>query len=258
MQSMTVFRDDRFGEVRTATINGEPWFVGKDVAEMLGYSNPRKAIIDHVDTEDKVVDGVTIRDSIGREQKPILINESGLYSLILSSKLPQAKEFKRWVTSVILPALRRTGSYIAGEEHMDEDELIAQGYLALQRKLAARTAELGRANEVIAELAPKAAYYDAVAGSEGDKSFRETAKTFGVPEKKFIAFLIDHGYVYRDARGTLMPYADHMKRGQFTVREIVYNGAETIRTSSQTRITPKGRQVIWRAMEKDGLITLYG
>lgn len=253
MNAMTVFRDERFGEVRTATINGEPWFVGKDVAEMLGYQNGSRDINRHVDEEDRNM--ITVND--GRQNRDvIIINESGLYSLILSSKLPQAKEFKRWVTSVILPALRRTGSYIAGEEHMDEDELIAQGYLALQRKLAARTAELGRANEVIAELAPKAAYYDAVAGSEGDKSFRETAKTFGVPEKKFIAFLIDHGYVYRDARGTLTPYADHMKRGQFTVREIVYNGAETIRTSSQTRITPKGRQVIWRAMEKDGLITL--
>lgn len=253
MNTMTVFRDERFGEVRTATINGEPWFVGKDVAEMLGYQNGSRDINRHVDEEDRNM--ITVND--GRQNRDvIIINESGLYSLILSSKLPQAKEFKRWVTSVILPALRRTGSYIAGEERMDEDELIAQGYLALQRKLAARTAELGRANEVIAELAPKAAYYDAVAGSEGDKSFRETAKTFGVPEKKFIAFLIDHGYVYRDARGTLTPYADHMKRGQFTVREIVYNGAETIRTSSQTRITPKGRQVIWRAMEKDGLITL--
>ena len=253
MNAMTVFRDERFGEVRTATINGEPWFVGKDVAEMLGYKEPSKAVRERVDPEDK---GVSDLDTPGGIQRTVIINESGLYSLILSSKLPQAKEFKRWVTSVILPALRRTGAYIAGEERMDEDELIAQGYLALQRKLAARTAELGRANEVIAELAPKAAYYDAVAGSEGDKSFRETAKTFGVPEKKFIAFLIDHGYVYRDARGTLTPYADHMKRGQFTVREIVYNGAETIRTSSQTKITPKGRQVIWRAMEKDGLITL--
>ena len=253
MNAMTVFRDERFGEVRTATINGEPWFVGKDVAEMLGYKEPSKAVRERVDPEDK---GVSDLDTPGGIQRTVIINESGLYSLILSSKLPQAKEFKRWVTSVILPALRRTGAYIAGEEKMDEDELIAQGYLALQRKLAARTAELGRANEVIAELAPKAAYYDAVAGSEGDKSFRETAKTFGVPEKKFIAFLIDHGYVYRDARGTLTPYADHLKRGQFTVREIVYNGAETIRTSSQTKITPKGRQVIWRAMEKDGLITL--
>ena len=253
MNAMTVFRDERFGEVRTATINGEPWFVGKDVAMVLGYKNPQEAIRTHVDDEDK---GVSEILTPGGKQKVPFINESGLYSLILSSKLPQAKEFKRWVTSVILPALRKTGSYIAGEEHMDEDELIAQGYLALQRKLAARTAELGRANEVIAELAPKAAYYDAVAGSEGDKSFRETAKTFGVPEKKFIAFLIDHGYVYRDARGTLTPYADHMKRGQFTVREIVYNGTETIRTSSQTKITPKGRQVIWRAMEKEGLITL--
>lgn len=253
MNAMTVFRDERFGEVRTATINGEPWFVGKDVAEMLGYKEPSKAVRERVDPEDK---GVSDLDTPGGIQRTVIINESGLYSLILSSKLPQAKEFKRWVTSVILPALRRTGAYIAGEERMDEDELIAQGYLALQRKLAARTAELGRANEVIAELAPKAAYYDAVAGSEGDKSFRETAKTFGVPEKKFIAFLIDHGYVYRDARGTLTPYADHMKRGQFTVREIVYNGAEMIRTSSQTKITPKGWQVIWRAMEKDGLITL--
>lgn len=253
MQSMTVFRDDRFGEVRTATINGEPWFVGKDVAEALGYKNPRDAIMKHVDLEDKAA--VAIHD--GRQNREMtVINESGLYALVFGSDLPQAKEFKLWVTKTVLPALRRTGSYIAGEERMDEDELIAQGYLALQRKLAARTAELGRANEVIAELAPKAAYYDAVAGSEGDKSFRETAKTFGVPEKKFIAFLIDHGYVYRDARGTLTPYADHMKRGQFTVREIVYNGAETIRTSSQTKITPKGRQVIWRAMEKDGLITL--
>lgn len=253
MNAMTVFRDERFGEVRTATINGEPWFIGKDVAEMLGYQNGSRDINRHVDEEDRNM--IAVND--GRQNRDvIIINESGLYSLILSSKLPQAKEFKRWVTSVVLPALRRTGAYIGGEEKMDEDELIMQGYLALQRKLAARTAELGRANEVIAELAPKAAYYDAVAGSEGDKSFRETAKTFGVPEKKFIAFLIDHGYVYRDARGTLTPYADHMKRGQFTVREIVYNGAEMIRTSSQTKITPKGRQVIWRAMEKDGLITL--
>lgn len=97
-------------EVRTLKINDEPYFVGKDVANILGYSNTRKALQDHVDLEDKK-DGVTIRDSIGRNQKPTVINESGLYSLILSSKMPNAKRFKRWVTSEVLPAIRKNGSY---------------------------------------------------------------------------------------------------------------------------------------------------
>lgn len=115
-------------DVRTIEIERIPYFVGKDVAEVLGYSNPRKAIIDHVDCEDKI-DGVTIRDSIGREQEPVLINESGLYSLILSSKLPQAKDFKRWVTSVVLPAIRHTGGFSVGTSlpmlaDLSENELV--------------------------------------------------------------------------------------------------------------------------------------
>jgi prophage antirepressor-like protein len=108
MSELQIFKNAEFGSVRTIAINGEPYFVGKDVAEILGYANPRKAIIDHVDEEDKT-DGVTIRDSIGREQNPVCINESGLYSLIISSKLPTAKKFKRWVTSEVLPAIRRHG-----------------------------------------------------------------------------------------------------------------------------------------------------
>lgn len=109
-------------EVRTLTIEDEPWFVGKDVADILGYANSRKAIFDHVDDDDKT-DGVTIRDAMGRNQNPIIINESGLYSLILSSKLPQAKEFKRWVTSEVLPAIRKQGGFI--REDLDEDAFIA-------------------------------------------------------------------------------------------------------------------------------------
>lgn len=96
MSELQIFKNAEFGSVRTITIDGEPYFVGKDVADILGYANPRKAIIDHVDEEDKT-DGVTIRDSIGREQNPVCINESGLYSLIISSKLPTAKKFKRWL-----------------------------------------------------------------------------------------------------------------------------------------------------------------
>lgn len=109
-------------EVRTLTIDDEPWFVGKDIADILGYANSRKAIFDHVDDDDKT-DGVTIRDAMGRNQNPIIINESGLYSLILSSKLPQAKEFKRWVTSEVLPAIRKQGGFI--REDLDEDAFIA-------------------------------------------------------------------------------------------------------------------------------------
>lgn len=249
MNAMTVFRDERFGEVRTATINGEPWFVGKDVAEMLGYKEPSKAVRERVDPEDK---GVSDLDTPGGIQRTVIINESGLYSLILSSKLPQAKEFKRWVTSVILPALRRTGSYIAGEEKMDDDQLIIQGYMALQRKLDLRTAELAEARGRLAQAAPAIDYYNAVAASEGCTSFRETAHIFGVPEKKFIQILIDKRYIYRDQSGVLMPYADHLKRGQFVVREIVYNGAETLRSGAQTKITPLGRQIIERMLYRDG------
>ena len=123
MNGIQIFQNAEFGSVRTADINGVPYFVGKDVSEILGYSNTRKALLDHVDEEDKT-DGVTIRDSIGRDQTPVLINESGLYSLILSSKMPNARRFKRWVTSEILPTIRKHGVYAT-------DELIANPDLAI-------------------------------------------------------------------------------------------------------------------------------
>lgn len=110
MNNIQVFNNEELGCIRTVIINDQPWFVGKDIAVALGYSNTRDALAKRVDDEDKL-DGVAICDSIGREQTPVLINESGLYSLILSSKLPSAKKFKRWVTSEVLPAIRKTGHY---------------------------------------------------------------------------------------------------------------------------------------------------
>lgn len=121
MNEIKIFENTEFGAVRTIAIDGEPYFVGKDVAEILAYANPRKAIIDHVDEEDKT-DGVTIRDSIGREQNPVCINESGLYSLILSSKMPNAKKFKHWVTSEVLPSIRKTGSYQVPQSNTDKSK----------------------------------------------------------------------------------------------------------------------------------------
>lgn len=112
MNEVQVFNNPDLGEIRTIQIDGEPWFVGKDVAEILEYRNTKKALSDHVDDEDKYQgDGVTIRDPMGRKQHPTIINESGMYALIFGSKLPNAKKFKRWVTSEVLPAIRKTGCY---------------------------------------------------------------------------------------------------------------------------------------------------
>lgn len=251
MNGLQVFANEQFGAVRIIEDNGKVLFCGADVAKALGYARPTKAVMDHCK-------GVLKRDILtnGGEQEMTVIPEGDVYRLIVHSRLPKAQEFEVWVFDTVLPEIRKTGGYIAGEEHMDDDQLMAQAVLIAQRKLDERTAQLRAANATIQELAPKAAYYDAVAASDGDKSFRETAKQFGVPEKKFILFLLEHGYIYRDARGTLLPFADHQKRGQFVVREIIDDSSGRTRTRSQTKITPVGRQVIWRRMAREGMVGL--
>lgn len=137
-----MFNHPQFGELRTVEISGKPWFVGKDVATALGYTNPTKAIRDHIDDDDKKmgVQNVTpsITDSFGRTQHPVWINESGLYSLILSSKLPSAKEFKHWVTSEVLPSIRKNGAYIRNQENMTPAEIVAHGLIAAQKIIEER------------------------------------------------------------------------------------------------------------------------
>lgn len=143
---VTVFKNlvhPEFGELRTVEIDGEPWFVGKDVAEALGYSNARKAVLVHVDAEDK---GVTKWDTPGGTQQMTIINESGLYSLILSSKLPSAKEFKHWVTSEVLPSIRKNGAYIRNQENMTPAEIVARGLIAAQKIIEERDKEIALLN----------------------------------------------------------------------------------------------------------------
>ena len=137
-EKIQIFTSETFGEIRTCQVNNQIMFVGKDVATALGYSNTRKAVLDHVDKEDRE-DGVTIRDAIGRDQKATFINESGLYSLILSSKLPQAKAFKRWVTSEVLPQIRLTGGYIptkdADGKTLSEEDIVERAHEIVGRTL---------------------------------------------------------------------------------------------------------------------------
>ena len=246
MNELTIFKNEQFGEMRTVTIGEEIWFVGKDVAEILGYTNSRKALIDHVDDEDKK-DGVTIRDAIGREQTPIFINESGLYSLVLSSKLPSAKEFKRWVTSEILPSIRKHGAYMSPEtiERVitDPDFII---------RLAN---ELKTAQQKVAELQPKADYFDTVSRAEGSTSFRETAKVFGIGEREFNRWIESARLCYRNYCGKLIPYAKYSRDEKwFEVKEIAYGPASHPNTMLYTKITPLGRTKIFNKMRKAGIV----
>ena len=153
---LQVFKNAEFGSVRSTMVNGEPYFVGKDVAEILGYERTTKAIRDHVDDED--VDEIPIQDSIGRMQNTPIINESGLYSLILSSKLPAAKRFKRWVTSEVLPAIRRHGLYAVDDMLNNPDALIEalQAYKAERMQRLALEAENAVEKQQLIEMQPKA------------------------------------------------------------------------------------------------------
>lgn len=190
--------------------DGEPWFVGKDVAVILGYSNPRKAIIDHVDDEDKT-DGVTIRDSIGRKQNPIVINESGLYSLILSSKLPTAHDFKHWVTSSVLPSIRKTGMY-ATPQTMDTMLNDPDAFLRLVQDWHDTKTKAERQAKQLEAQAPKVEAYDDWLDGQDTMLIREAAKTIShtgrrCKESQIRQLLVEWGWAYKSARGFWQPTA---------------------------------------------------
>lgn len=244
MNEIRIFKSEEFGEIRTVEIGGEPWFVGKDVAETLGYERPTKAVSDHVDGEDR--DEVPIQDPIGRMQNTAIINESGLYSLILSSKLPSAKAFKRWVTSEVLPSIRKHGGYINGQAEMSPEELMAKALQVAQKTLEEREARIGvlaAENSALTVekqiLKPKADYFDELVDRNLLTNFRETAKQLSIKQNDFVKFLLEKKYVYRDKRGKLLPYADK-NNGLFEVKECF--NEKTQWSGTQTLVTPKGRE----------------
>ncbi|MBS5794849.1 MAG: phage antirepressor KilAC domain-containing protein [Clostridiales bacterium] len=243
MSSIELFRNESFGEIRILLIEDEVWFVGKDVAEALGYERPDNAIRNHIDEEDKLMHQIS---ASGQSRKMVIINESGLYSLILSSKLPQAKEFKRWVTNDILPSIRKNGEYISNQENLTQEEILAKALIVAQnvinekdklnKQLQAQNSELAVDNQI---MRPKADYFDELVDRNLLTNFRETAKQLGIKEKLFIKFLLDKKYLYRDNRGKLMPYADK-NNGLFEMKESV--NEKTKWAGTQTLITPKGRE----------------
>ena len=237
-----IFEHPDFGAIRTMTIDDEPYFVGKDVAVILGYADPNKAIAMHVDKEDKLNDKTS--SSLG-QRGGWLINESGLYSLILSSKLPGAKKFKRWVTSEVLPSIRKHGAYMTDktiEQVLSDPDTIIRLATQLKEERSKNKALSQKNTELLVEkqiMQPKADYFDELVDRNLLTNFRETAKQFGIKERVFIRFLLDKKYIYRDQKGHLMPYAE--KAGDlFEVKESTNNKTGWIGT--QTLVTPKGRE----------------
>lgn len=243
MNDLQIFNHPDFGEVRTVTINDEPWFVGKDVAQVLGYAKTENALAAHVDGDDTLKQGVT--DSLGRIQNTTLINESGLYSLILSSKLPGAKEFKRWVTSEILPSIRKHGAYMTPETLqaaiLNPDTMIQlcqqlKNEQEKNRELSVTNSRLTVENQI---MQPKADYFDELVDRNLLTNFRETAKELECKPRKFVEFLIERKYIYRDKRGKLLPY-ENKNDGLFVIRECF--NEKTQWSGTQTMVTPKGRE----------------
>lgn len=240
MNELQVFENAQFGQVRTVQKDGQPWFVGKDVASALGYSNPRKALYDHVDDEDKA-DGVTIRDSMGRTQNPVIINESGMYSLVMSSKLPNARQFKRWVTNEVLPSIRKSGGYIAGQETMTDAELLSKALLVAQRQIEARDVQ-------IEAMTPKALFADAVSASKTSILIGELAKLLkqngvDIGQNRLFQWLRENGYLIRQ-RGALYnsPTQRSMNLGLFEVKETTITHADGHITINRTaKVTGKGQ-----------------
>ena len=247
MNDLTVFENPEFGAIRTVTIDGEPWLVGKDVAQALGYSDTKSALADHVDDEDKQI---IQRGQIATLDIPnrgmTIINESGLYSLVLSSKLPTARKFRRWVTSEVLPSIRRSGGYIAGQKELSPEELMARALKVANDVLAAREARISELTVQNTIMAPKADYFDELVDRNLLTSFRDTAKQLGVSQNAFIGFLKERKYIYRDQKGKLMPYAEK-NNGLFEVKECFNNKTEW--SGVQTMVTPKGRETFRLLLE---------
>ena len=230
-------------QVRALEIKNEPWFVGKDVANILGYSNTRKALQDHVDLEDKK-DGVTIRDSIGRNQKPTVINESGLYSLILSSKMPNAKKFKHWVTSEVLPTIRKHGAYMTDEKAFD----VVHNKNGLADLLQQAADQLKQKDIQIEKMKPKAMLADAITASETSILVGEMAKILkkngiNTGQNRFFKWLRTNGYLIK-RKGTdyNMPTQKSMNLKLFEIKERTIVDGNSTRIVKTPKITGNGQQ----------------
>lgn len=232
MNELRIFSNPEFGEVRTVTIDGEVWFVGNDVARALGYEKYRDAVPRHVDADDK--QGIQIEDA-GQRRTVTAINESGLYSLIFGSQLESAKRFKRWVTSEVLPSIRRTGSYSIERK---PDSYTIEDPAVRARRWAEEYEEKKILQNRVSELEPKAMICDEMINSNMLTNFLDAAYIIGISQSQFTGWLEESGYIYRNADNEIRPAEKYRNSELFAVRP--FKSRRSNFTGSQTFITAKG------------------
>ncbi|MFQ9632272.1 MAG: phage antirepressor KilAC domain-containing protein [Lachnospira eligens] len=254
MSELQIFKNVEFGSIRTLQINGEPYFLGKDVAEILGYTNPSKALSDHVDEEDKLNNESL--SSLG-QRGGWLINESGLYSLILSSKLPTARRFKRWVTSEVLPTIRRHGVYAVDEVLANPDMLIeALLQLKAEREINQALKEtVAVQNQQIVEMKPKASYYDVVLNCKDLVAISVIAKDYGWSANRMNQYLHQKGVQYKQGNKIWLLYQKYAEMGYTNTKTHSYPGNDgTMHTAVHTYWTQQGRLFIYELLKSDGIL----
>lgn len=235
MNELMIFNNPEFGEVRTIEEDGKVLFCGSDVARALGYAKPQNAVAAHC--RGALKRGILTN---GGEQEMSFIPESDLYRLVFSSKLPTAEKFTDWVTGEVLPSIRKHGGYIAKQELLSPEELMAKALMVAQKTLADREARLSALTVENQIMAPKAAYFDELVDRNLLTGLRETAKELNVPPKQFVSFLLEGKYLYRDKKKKLMPYQQHVDSGLFELKECFND--KTQWGGTQTMVTPKGRE----------------
>ena len=239
MNEIKIFDNPEFGKVRTMEINGEPYFVGREVAMILGYKNPLDALTKHVEEEDK---GVANCDTLGGTQKMTVINESGLYSLILSSKLPKAKEFKRWVTSEVLPSIRKHGAY-AVDELLNDPEFAIKTFTALkeERERSKRLSEQIEADK------PKVIFADSVSAAKSSILIGDLAKILkqngvNIGQNRLFEWFRQNGFLIKSGSSKNMPTQKAAEMGLFEVKVSTVNNPDgSIRETKTTKVTGKGQ-----------------
>lgn len=235
-------------QVRTLLINDEPWFVGKDVAQILGYSNPRDALSKHVDEEDK--NSVAIRDGNKGNPNQTVINESGVYALVFGSKLPSAKRFKHWVTSEVLPTLRKTGGYTMPKTYLEAlkaftAEVEKNEMLSLENKIQ---------TQQINELKPKADYTDRILKTTDLMTITQIAKDYGMSAKQFNALLHDYKVQFKQ-NGQWLLYSQYQSKGYTSSETVEFDRSDgTVGVRLNTKWTQKGRLFLYGLLKKHDVV----
>lgn len=253
---LQIFNSIEFGSIRTTTLNGEIMFVGKDVTEILGYTNSSKALLDHVDEDDKVNNESL--SSLG-QRGGWLINESGLYSLILSSKMPNAKKFKRWVTSEVLPVIRKHGVF-AVDEVLANPDILINALTELKREREEKSAlqqTVAIQNQQIIEMKPKASNYDVVLNCKDLVAISVIAKDYGWTANHMNQYLHEKGIQFKQGKKIWLLYKEYAEMGLTSTKTHTYSGSDgSTHSRPHTYWTQKGRLFIYDLLKKDGILPI--